>query len=172
MAEEKAEKEAGRSSNLKIIIIVVIVTALVVGGAVGATLFFLGGDKAEATAEGDEAAVVEEDKGPAIYQSLDPKFVVSFTNPHSARFMQFSVDVVTHKDEVKEQVKLHLPAIRSSLLMIIGEQGPDEMSTREGKQKLLEEIRQDVNKTLERMEGKKAIKDGIEAAYFNSFVIQ
>ena len=169
MADEKDEKGGG-GANMKLIIIVVVLTAVLVGGGVGGAVLFLGGDKG---GDGEaQAAEAEPDPGPALYQSLDPKFVVSFADQRTARFMQFSVDVVTHNEDVKEQVKLHLPAIRSSLLMIIGEQSAEEMSTKEGKEKLLELIRDDVNATLERMEGKHAIKDGVEAAYFNSFVIQ
>ena len=175
MADDKKEKdseEKGGASTMKIVIIAVVLSVVLVGGGVGAAMYFLMGDKAAAAPEAEAAEEVEEEKGPALYQSLDPKFVVSFTNQRSARFMQFSVDVVTHKDEVKEQVKLHMPAIRSSLLMIIGEQDPEVVSTKEGKEKMLEEIKNNVNETLARMEGKKAIKDGVEAAYFNSFVIQ
>lgn len=175
MADDKKEKdteEKGGASTMKVVIIAVVLSVVLVGGGVGAAMYFLMGDKA-APAEGEAAAEeVEEEKGPALYQSLDPKFVVSFTDQRSARFMQFSVDVVTHKEEVKEQVQLHMPAIRSSLLMIIGEQDADVVSTKEGKEKMLEEIKNNVNETLARMEGKKAIKDGVEAAYFNSFVIQ
>jgi flagellar basal body-associated protein FliL len=42
------------------------------------------------------------------------------------------------------------------------------MSTREGKERLLVEIVGDINQTLEKIGG----KSGVEAAYYNSFVIQ
>jgi len=187
--EEEDEKTNSNSgSKLKLIIIAVVLAVVLVGGAVGTTIFFLGGEKtavvaktgsknAATSAENQpvEAKVIPDvDKGPTLYQSLDPKFVVSLSNsnPNGARFMQFSIDLATHQQEVKEQIKLHMPAIRSNLLMIFGGQDPAKVSTREGKEKLLNEIRDSVNDTLFQMEGKNAIKNGVEAAYFNSFVMQ
>ncbi len=191
VAEEDEKTNSKSGSRLKLIIIVVVLAIVVVGGAVGTTIFFLGGDKTTVaektvTAKTDgknatgstanqpvEAKVVPDvDKGPVLYQSLDPKFVVSFANPNGVRFMQFSVDVATHQKDVVEQIKLHMPAIRSNLLMIFGDQDSSKVSTSKGKEKLLGEIRDSVNDTLLQMEGKDAIKNGVEAAYFNSFVMQ
>ncbi len=170
MAEDKKEEGKEGGSKMKLIIIGVVAAVVLIGGGIGGAIFFMGGDEA-AKAEG-EAAVTEVEIGPAIYQSLDPKFIVSFRDTKYARFMQFSVDVIMHKEEVKEQIQMHMPAIRSSLLMMFGDQKADYVGTKEGKEALLIAITEDVNATLERMEGKKAIKDGVEQAYFNEFLIQ
>lgn len=186
IAEEDEKTDSKSGSKLKLIIIAVVLAIVLIGGAVGTTIFFLGGDKTTVVVktEGKNAAdttnsqpveakvVPDVDKGPILYRSLDPKFVVSFANPNGPRFMQFSVDVATHQKDVVEQIKLHMPAIRSNLLMIFGDQNSTKVSTREGKEKLLSEITDSVNDTLLQMEGKDAIKNGVEAAYFNSFVIQ
>jgi len=170
MAEEKKEeeKEAG-GSKMKLIIIIAVVAVVLIGGGIGGAMFFLGGD--EAVVEGEE--VVEEvEIGPIIYHSLDPKFVVSFQDTRFARFMQFSVDITMHKEEVKEQIVLHMSAIRSSLLMMFGDEKADLVGTKEGKEKLLIAIVEDVNATLKTMEGDKAVEAGVENAYFNEFLIQ
>lgn len=172
MADEKkkdTEEKEGGGSKMKLIIIGVVALVVLLGGGIGGAMFFMGGD--ETVAEGEE--VVEEvEIGPIVYHSLDPKFVVSFQDTRFARFMQFSVDITMHKEEVKEQIVLHMSAIRSSLLMMFGDEKADLVGTKEGKEKLLIAIVEDVNATLIEMEGDKAIEGGVEHAYFNEFLIQ
>ena len=109
---------------------------------------------------------------PAQYLPMDPKFVVSFHDQKTARFMQFEIEVMSRDKKTFEVINLHSAAIRSSLLMLFGGQNSDVMSTREGKQMLLDETVKDINATLVKITGKKSFKSAVEAAYFNSFVIQ
>jgi len=183
--KDDADKKTGGSNTIKIIIIAVLLAIALVGGGVGATWYFMSGnttDKSVATKDGkaaqdkaadtEKAEVAEKEKGPVIYMSLDPKFVVSFNDQSQARFMQLSVDVMMHNSDVKDQIKANMPAIRSSLLMLIGEQKVSDVDTKAGKQKLLKAIAADINATLKKMEGDKAIKNGVENAYFDSFIVQ
>ncbi len=193
--KDESEQSVKKSlSTVKIVIIAIVLTIVVVGGAVGTTVFFMSGSKTDAVAvkadqkksadtaantpasdaenSDQEEGNIEVEKGPAIYTSLDPKFVVSFNDQGPVRFMQFSVDLLMHNSDVKDQIKLHMPAIRSSLLMLFGDQKSKVMGTKKGKEKLLQDIASDVNLTLEKMEGSKAIPHGVESAYFTSFVVQ
>ncbi len=187
---EDAGKKAGLSTA-KIIIIAVTLTLLLGGGLVGGTFYFVSGmnpaqtsptkntadktvdsDEAENTdEEADDEEEVVEDKAtePPQYYSMDPKFVVSFSNQKFARFMQFSLEIMSRDGDIIKKVETHNPVIRSSLLMLFGGQGYDEMVTREGKENLLNEVVADINSTLNKITGD---ADGIEAAYFTSFVIQ
>ena len=99
---------------------------------------------------------------------MDPKFVVSFRDQRKARFMQFSLEVMARDREIIDNIKQHSPAVRSNLLLLIDNQSSEKMSTREGKEELLVEMTNDINKTLENI----GIASGVEAAYYNSFVIQ
>ena len=187
---EEQEKEEGTKkaglSTVKIIIIAVTLTLVLGGGLVGGTFYFVTSmnppqaaakkDNTDNAAEdaGDEAEdeeVADEDKviEPPQYYSMDPKFVVSFSNQKYARFMQFSLEIMSRDGEIIKKVEQHIPVIRSNLLMLFGSQGYDEMVTREGKEKLLNEVAADINNTLNKITGD---SDGIEAAYFTSFVIQ
>lgn len=184
--EEDVQKK-GKSSNLKIIIIAVLVALLFGGGLVGGTFYLVSSmQSAEADsstkvkAEDDEGEEEEEEdqeeeeapKGPAIYHSMDPKFVVSFRDQQVARFMQFSIEVMTRDKGVIELLDGHTPAIRSSLLMLFDNQNDATMSTREGKQQLLDDIVTDINETLKTMTNKDELEASVESAYFTSFVIQ
>jgi len=195
-AEEKDTEEPAKKAGLstvKIIIIVVSLTLVLGGGLVGGTFYFVTSmnpaqattakdsnkkvaDDAEEDADEEEDVAEDEDEDkvmePPHYYSMDPKFVVSFSNQKYARFMQFSLEIMSRDPEVIKKVEEHNPVIRSSLLMLFGSQGYDEMVTREGKEKLLQDTAADINSTLQTVTGDKAMATAIEAAYFTSFVIQ
>lgn len=172
MADDKegAGDNKGGNATMKIVIIAVVLSIVLSGGIAGGLVVMLGGDgDKQVTAEGeggDEAAKPTAE--PPIYHSMDPKFVVSFRDQKHARFMQFSLEVMARDRDVINGIKEHSPAIRSNLLLLVDNQTSETMSTREGKEQLLVKMTEDINKTLESMGG----KSGVEAAYYNSFVIQ
>lgn len=177
MAEEAADKgEEGAEvkkglSTMKIVILAVVFASLVSGGMVGLSLYLMGGDDPQvATEEGEEGVegVEEEKLKPAIYHAMDPKFIVSFRDQKIARFMQFTLKIMTREQEVIDQIMLHNPPIRSSLLLLFDGQEAEIMKTREGKEALLISITEDINKSLEGV----ASTPGVEAAYFVSFLLQ
>ena len=192
--DDGKEKDKGKSSTLKIIIIAVLATVLLGGGLVAATFYFVSGmqstemdstkiaksggeEEGEEDEEDEDEDEDEEDedevpKGPVIYHSMDPKYVVSFRDQRTARFMQFSFEVTTRDKAVIELLDGHSPAIRSNLLMLFDNQDHATMSTREGKQQLLVNIVSDINETLKKMANKDELGAVVEAAYFTSFVIQ
>lgn len=177
--QEDTEKKSGLST-VKIVIIAVVLSGVIGGGLVGGTFYFVNAMNEEAEAAAAEAEAIEngemeapaEPVLPPKYHSMDPKFIVSFNNQKGARFMQFSLEVMSRDDEVIKQLDDHMPVIRSSLLMLFGGQTYEVMVTREGKQKLLQEAVEDINNSLKMLAGDKEQVTTIEAAYFNSFVIQ
>ncbi len=174
---EEEEVENSGPPIMKIVIVAVVLSMLLGGGLVGGTFFFVNKmneeKMAEAAAsaegaEGEEAAPTM----PPEYHSMDPKFIVSFNSGDNSRFMQFSVEVMTRDSDVIEKLEDHMPVIRSSLLMLFGSQQYEAMLTREGKEKLLEEVAVDINATLQKVLGSEEMVNAIEEAYFTSFIIQ
>jgi len=180
MADEEVKEEdaPAKAGNTKVIIIGVLAAAILSAAVVGGTLYFVmgqdGDDAAstEETEDGEEVAEEEAPLEPPRYHSMDPKFVVSFRDQRSARFMQFSIEVMARNKDVITLIEDHSPAVRSSLLMLFDNQTYEEMSTREGKQKLLDEVIVDINTTLKKVTGEEELVASFEAAYFTSFVIQ
>jgi flagellar FliL protein len=180
MADEAEVKEKKPLSTMKIVILAVVLASIISGGAVGLTMFLLAYDSQQPAAsakvkdadtddeEGEEGEEDEAVEGPQIYHSLDPKFVVSFSDQSNTRFMQFTVQIMTRDENVISQIQEHNPAIRSNLLLLFYNKTSDLMSSREGKEQLLLEITEDINASLEKLVG----ASGVEAAYFESFLIQ
>ena len=190
MAEEKEQEQGeevkkGGLSTMKIVIISVVLALLVGGGLVGTTFYLvtsMNTNEEPASKEKDttdKAAEQEEDTqeevetdAPPQYFSMDPNFVVSFTNQNKARFMQFSLEIMSRDGDAIKAVEANMPVIRSSLLMLISSKTYEEMVTREGKEKLLNEITEDINESLRNISGVDHSMANIQAAYFDSFVIQ
>jgi flagellar FliL protein len=182
MAEEELEedldlgeeKEGG--SKKKLIIIggaVLLVLVLAGGGA----WFFLSGDDASAPetsetegAGGDEKSDGEgaEEKGPAMYHSLKPVFVVNLPPGSGAKMMQIGLDVMVRSPELLEFIKTSDPMIRHQLLNLFSTQDANALRKRAGKEKLQEEVKSVIQQIVKDQGG----PGEIEAVYFTNFVMQ
>ncbi len=172
-----------KSSGMKLIIIILVVVLLLVGGG-GAAWYFLGMPNPlaqQAEMEEDDEAVADEDEprkkkkkkkkkdlGPPQYVELDPDFVIAFKDQRLARFMQLRVKLMSRDPEVIEVIEQYKPVLRNNLLLLYSSQKFEEIVTREGKEKLLEQSLDEVNRTLDEEAG----IDGVEAVYFTSFIAQ
>jgi flagellar protein FliL len=156
-------------------IIMGVVGLLVLGGATYAALYFagvLGGGETEAVAEAGmadpkEAAKPAVPKAPQIYLPMEP-FVVNFDMNADVRFMQVTLQVAARDPAVIERVREHTPAIRNGLVMLYSSQDPVVLNTRAGKETLLKQSLEEINKVLREHAG----SAGLENVYFTSFVMQ
>jgi len=151
---------------MKKIIIIAVAVVLLAGIGVGAMLFL---KKEPPPAEGEEVAAEEVPAAAeAIYFGLDPDFVIAFQNPKTARFLKAAVEVMARDDDVIEDIKLHMPAIRDSVVMLLSAKEEASLMSREGKEQLRAEILAEVQAVLEKNTGTR----GVEAVYFTNFVMQ
>lgn len=87
----------------------------------------------------------------------------------SKKFLQISLGVSTQYDEaVMVNVESHQLALRSEILGVMSEFSPDDISGREGKEKLSIMLKDGINRVLEDVEG----FGGVENVHFTSFVLQ
>jgi len=153
-----------------IIAVAVLVLGLVAGGGV---YFMLAGESADltdesATAGGANAAAVVVPDKPPIYFGLDPDFVVAFQNPKKVRFLKASLEVAVYDEDVIDDLKLHMPAIRDAVLLLFSTQDEDDLMSLEGKEAFRAQLLDRIRSTMERLTG----KPGVEAVYFSNFVMQ
>jgi flagellar FliL protein len=189
---EKAPAAAKGGSKKKLLIIIA-AAVLVLGGAGGGAFFFMNKGHAdeEVTADADEGDAEEHDakdakkakskskkdkkakkaepKAPALYVKYEPPFVVNFEAKGVMRFLQISMEVMTRDAPTSEVIKLHEPKIRNNMLMLLGSQTYDTLSSMEGKEGLRKQALETIAKVVEDEggEGKK-----VEDIYFTSFVMQ
>jgi flagellar FliL protein len=197
-APEAAAKDGDKQASApakggKKTLLIIIASAVVALGAGGGGVWFFmnkGHADEEVTADADEGEHADakdakkgkskkdakgkkgkaaEPKLPAIYVEFNPPFVVNFDAKGVMRFLQVSIQVMTRDHETSEMVKLHEPKIRNNMLLLLGSQTLDTISTTEAKEELRKKALETIAKIVEDEggEGKK-----VEDLYFTSFVMQ
>ena len=107
------------------------------------------------------------DKYASNYFALEKEFTSNLKE--SVHFIQVGVAVSTPYDEkVIENLKTHEIAVRSAILMALGETEEDQVFTGEGKAALQKRLAAAINATLKEKEG----FGGISNVYFTNFVVQ
>ena len=191
-AAKDGEKAAAKGGKSKLLIIIAAAVLLLGGGGAGAYFFMHKSADDEVTADSDEgehaddAKETKKEKGkakgkkdkkgkaaepklPAIYVEFQPPFVVNFDAKGVMRFLQVSMQVMTRDHDTSELIKLHDPKIRNNMLLLLGSQTLDTISTMEAKEELRKKALETIVKIVddEGGEGKK-----VEDIYFTSFVMQ
>ena len=98
----------------------------------------------------DKKGKAAEPKLPAIYVEFEPPFVVNFDAKGVMRFLQVNIQVMTRDHETSEMIKLHDPKIRNNMLLLLGSQTYDTISTMEGKEGLSKQALETIAKVVER----------------------
>jgi flagellar FliL protein len=192
-AAKQGEKQARAKGGKKTLLIIIAAAVLALGAGGGGMWFFMNkGQAKEASADSDDVehdadandtkkqkgqsrdkkgkkGKAAEPKAPAIYVEFAPPFVVNFDAKGVMRFLQVGVQVMTRDHETSELIKLHDPKIRNDMLMLLGSQTYDSISTVEGKEALRKQALQVIAKIVGD-EGGKAKE--VEDLYFTSFVMQ
>ena len=190
-AKNKGKEAAPAKGGKKTLLIIIAAVVVALGAGGGGMWFFMSKGHAdeEVTADADEGEHADakdeksksrkdakgkkgkaaEPKLPAIYVEFEPPFVVNFDAKGVMRFLQVSIQVMTRDHETSEMVKLHEPKIRNNMLLLLGSQTQDSISTTEGKESLRKQALETIAKIVddEGGEGKK-----VEDLYFTSFVMQ
>ena len=113
-------------------------------------------------------AVKAKNLEPAIYVPLSPVFTANFGDPKRGRYISLELEAMTRDPEVEEAITTHLPAIRSSILLLLGALSGEQIATTEAKDALRAEIRDTIRKILMR----NGAKSSVEQVFFTSLVMQ
>jgi flagellar FliL protein len=170
-AEAAPPKSGGK--KLLIIIIVLLVLILVIGGA--GTFFLLSRHSANDVDEEEEAVVepVKKKKStkglPPVYVPMDA-FTVNLIPESGDQFIQVVLSVEVDDAESGEQIKVYTPKIRNNVMLLLSSKKASELLTKEGKEKLSVEIRDQMNHVLD--PGAREIGGPVREVLFTSFIIQ
>jgi flagellar FliL protein len=104
---------------------------------------------------------------PPVFHNLDP-FTVNLAEENGDHYLQVSVVYQVADNKAVDEVKTYLPIIRNRILLLLSAKRPSELSTPEGKQKLVEEL---VAAARASIPGE-APDRGITGAFLGAFVIQ
>jgi flagellar FliL protein len=202
-AAAPAAGDAPAKKGSKKMLIIALAAVLLLGG--GGAAFFIMKKKA-AAAEAEDGEEVSADAGhgkaaahapapkpaakhdaghPPTYVALDP-FVVNLADRESERYAQIGMTLEVDDPKFAEEMKGYMPAIRNAILMILAHKSSTELLSREGKEKLAEEVMRESVRPMgieidppdaEADTGKKKRKrapvyNPVTQVHFSSFIIQ
>lgn len=107
------------------------------------------------------------DKYASNYYPLEKEFTSNLQD--SVHFIQVGIAISTPYDErVLDNIKTHEIAIRSAILMSLGETSEDEVFTAPGKAAIQARLVKAINAVLQQKEG----FGGVSNVYFTNFIVQ
>jgi flagellar protein FliL len=154
-----------KGSKKKLIIIAGAVSAvLLIGG--GSAAWMLTSKAPDSTAEGN--AKRSGPKKMPVFVDLDTFIVNLRDKEESERFMQVKLVAEVKDNAAGEMMKTLMPSLRNEILLLLGSKKVEDISDREGKEKLAGEIVMAANKILEGTSAEKAV----EGVNFTHLIIQ
>lgn len=107
------------------------------------------------------------DKYASSYYPLEKEFTSNLQD--SVHFIQVGIAISTpYDDTVLENIKTHEIAIRSAVLMALGETSEEQVFTAEGKAQIQKRLVDAINGVLKEKEG----FGGVSNVYFTNFIVQ
>ena len=119
-------------------------------------------------AEAEEESENEEESAPAkpSYVLLDPSIVVNLKS--GGKYSRIDVQVMTLDEEQLENIKLHAPALRHALILLLSEQKGKELKTPDGREAFRKAALTTVQEAIEKVAGTASI----EEVFFTNFFVQ
>lgn len=150
---------------------------LVLGGG-GAAAYLMMSKGAEHADEEDAATEKTgkkkkgEKEAPPAYVALEP-FTVNLVAETGDQFLQLVISVEVADLTVGDRLKAYMPKLRNNITLLLSTKKASELITKEGKEKLAEEIRDQMNEIVEvpAVKGKPS-QDAVKEVLFTSFIIQ
>ena len=176
-ADANADAKKKKKKLFLIIGLAVLLIVISIGGTVVALKVLAPPPPAGAAAEAERAAST---LLPAIYYEMTPNFTINFNVNGRQRYLQAAITLMYRDPLLEELLKLHMPAIRNGLVMLLSAKNFDELQTSEGKEALraeaLEIIRGQLQKEQEalvaRGDSEEVSAANVEQVLFTNFVMQ
>lgn len=161
-----AELAAPKKNRLKLIVVAVVALLLAAALSAGGTWLFL--SKSAPAADGAVVQPVEAARQPAIYEDLAPAFVVNFYTEGRTRYMQASLTLLARDQRELAALKVHMPALRNQLVMLLSSQEFTDLNTPLG----VDMLKQRVTAAVQELAMSEVGSPVVEQVLFTNFVMQ
>jgi flagellar FliL protein len=154
-------ESAGKPKKSKKKILLLLLIVLLIGGAGGGGWWYfkMRNNNGDAKKEVKVAA--------PVFMALE-QFTVNLNPEGGEHYLQTSITLQVSNNDDIDQIKLYMPQVRSRILMLLTSKKAADIATTQGKQKLAEEIKAQVNMPV--VPGAKALS--VVNVFFTAFVIQ
>ena len=133
MAQAAAEPATGKKSTLKLVLLSGLAVLVLIGATVASVWFFLG------NASADPARQTAPVKREPLFIPLD-QFTVNLADEGGERLAQIGVTLEVADDRTDKAIRLLMPSIRNSVLLLLSSKTSAELLTIPGKEALAAEI--------------------------------
>jgi len=120
--------------KLIVVLLVVLLVLLVLGGAAAAYYFFFMPHDGQATEKHVEKLP------PPVFFAIDP-FTVNLQSDDGERYLHVGLTLKLSNQSAADDLKEHMPEIRSRILILLSNKHPSDLSSLDGKTELAREIR-------------------------------
>jgi flagellar FliL protein len=118
-------------------------------------------------AEDEKEEEEAEEAAPVIsYYQIKPSLVANLAS--GGKYIRCDVQLMTNDERFLEELNLHGPAIRHSLLLLLSEQDGKSIKTAKGKEALRKEALSNIGQLMQGLSGKNELK----ALFFTTFFVQ
>lgn len=118
-------------------------------------------------AEDEKDEKTEEEAPPTInYYQVKPSLVANLAS--GGKYIRCDIQLMTNDELFLEDLNLHGPAIRHTLLLLLSEQDGKNIKTPDGKEALRKKALSVISKLMQELSG----KEGIKALFFTTFFVQ
>ena len=170
MAKAPAKPEppaAAPAKKSKKMLFIAIGAVLVLASGGAGAWFYIQSSVGHGEKDKEKAAEKAEAAKPPVFALLEP-FVVNLQPEEGEKYLQVAMTLQVKDDEQAELLKLHMPEVRSRLLLLLSSKKGSEVSTSDGKKLLSDEIVAQVKVPF----GGRHEPQEVSSVFFTSFVIQ
>lgn len=178
-AEEGVEAPPKKSKKMLIIILAIVLLLVLGGGA--AFMLLKKGDHTEDDESAEETAKPAKKKDKKkeahpVFISMET-FTVNLVPEVGDQYLQVILSLEVEDAAAEPEIKTKTPKIRNDLTLLLSSKKASELLSKAGKEKLAEELKDEINSIIEppakNKKGKAVAPDGpVKAVLFTSFIIQ
>ena len=121
---------------------------------------------------GITGAIAAEEQAPptgdSAYVSIGDPMVLNLSGTRKLTFLQISADVLVSDSDAEEAVKVHIPAVRHSLIMLLSEQKAADIKSPGTR----EEIRKIATANVKRLIADLSGNEAVSEVLFSSILVQ
>jgi flagellar FliL protein len=117
-----------------------------------------------------QARAAEDEPAPtsSAYVSLGDPMVLNLSGTSRLTFLQISADVLVSDSDAEETIKLHVPAIRHSLIMLLSEQKASDIKSPDKREEIRRQATAQVQSLMVDLSGSNDVSDIL----FSSILVQ
>jgi len=160
-----AQPQAHRGGTLKLIIIAFVALLLLIVAAGGAYYFLV--LKAAPKTAMASSKVEASPQAPPVFFALDP-FTVNLQSDDGERYLHLGLTLKLTDPKAADDLKEHMPEIRSRILLLLSNKHPADLATPEGKTALIKELQTQIQMPF----SPGGASTNVSEVLFTDFVVQ